>query len=212
MKIDMEFIQEISKDLDGSCRDFAGDGAYSSVFDSDMPNLVIKKSKDKGNKLFSDGWLFYAIYCMRMDKPLPWMPKIYSLLIDFEKCEFFAAMERLEGDTKLPYVTGDLTQAIKRIKEGHVYLPKRTGSSVVTHLKKMDKDLIEFFGLTYSECIFTDAHNDNWMKRGRQVVLTDPFCLLYKVRSDDNLLKFNQDMVKYASGCDNITIKGKPHV
>lgn len=212
MKIDMEFIQEITKDLDGSCRDRTGNGKYASVFDSDMPNLVIKKgTRTQFGNLFDDGWLFYAIWCMKATRRPSWMPKIYNLLIDYEKGEFFAAMERLE-EGEAPYITGRYDTVIEKL-EGNSSVSKRVGKSIASNFKKMNDSLLESFDLSFSECIFVDAHDDNWMKRGRKLVLTDPFCILYEIHGEmDKLLKFNQDMVKFAADCDDIVIKGTPKI
>lgn len=69
-----------------------GCGMYSSVYGSAHENYVIKEC----NKLFTDGWLYYALDCLVLgDNRKPWMPEVKLLLIDEKMGRYHAVVERL---------------------------------------------------------------------------------------------------------------------
>ena len=208
-----------------------GSGMYSSVFDSDMPNMVVKHSARtfRSSNCFTDGWLIWAILCMNRNMKYgsgwSFMPVIHGLIINYETGEFHAVIERLKEVRKpthhrgrgKPNFTGymddvlssDIDKWNKPFWDGKIPYKKA--------IKKAFLEIVSIFRETKATNtpIFIDAHDANWMWRetpsGRHsMVLTDPFTVSYDFMSADGALSYNQMLVDVAQGNPNIKIIGQP--
>ena len=200
-----------------------GAGCYASVFDSDMPNMVVKVSRKtvgRTNNL-SDGWLVWAIHCMNRLKNgslLSFMPNIHGLVINYDTGEFHAVMERLSDSKRgegpmdgKPYIVDSFGNLIKKpvsdwndcTADGKIRRPKS--------LLKEFLAINEFFiANDYSSApLIVDAHCNNWMWRAGEkrhtLVLTDPFTCQSTVFDDDGF-EYRELITKMAEGNPNIKI------
>lgn len=199
----------------------SGTGCYASVFDSDMPNLVVKRiQKHAFKNLFNDGWLIWAIYCMNVAQkkgvtPNSFLPQIYGLVINYDKKVVYAVIEKLKDTYMMdndkdhhekPYKTGELTQFMKNnsqffkaYKEIHVAFKK----------------IIKLLKVNETKNMFFDGHSGNWMWRetenGMHIVLTDPFIIFHSTCADEQLLMdVNLQIIEMAKRNPNIQIIGQP--
>jgi len=75
-----------------ACGSIKGSGGFSIIYEGISPDTVIKRGK-----YVNDGWLIWALYCMKnRDEGHSCLPKIQMLHVDFSKCKFTAMMELLE--------------------------------------------------------------------------------------------------------------------
>jgi len=208
-----------------------GSGMYASVFDSDMPNMVVKKGeRTYSGTCLTDGWLVWAIYCMNRTQKhgVGWafMPKIHGLVIDYETGKFHAVIEKLkerrkEEDSRSngkPNFTGYLDHALTKDKFGDSWgSPVRYEAQI---RKAFTEIQVWFRGQGIDETpIFIDGHNGNWMwrenlNRGHTLVFTDPFVVSsgFYEDSEEGALAYNKLLMKMAEGNPNIKIIGEPEV
>lgn len=215
----VDFIENFIKEPEGSFDENKekGSGMYAHVFDSDMPNLVVKRSSTSrcSEGLFTDGWLVWAIYCMNVGMkrgvPYSYMPRIYGLVIDRKQGIFHAVIEKLEryNDRDGVYnysVHGELDWMMS---EDGVRLIKYNslGKSLVKSMLAMYQDMRKIFGGDVP--IYLDAHGSNWMwrryKSSQKVVLTDPFVMESDyLNTTEKVKEFNELLEKMAEGNPNI--------
>jgi hypothetical protein len=139
----------------------SGSGLYSEVFDGPIPGTVIKHGKD----LEGDAWVIWAAYCMSYGQPDPFMPVIHALHIDCENLEFWAVMEKLEP-------TEGVYDERPRWSGTTNSTPRCIPSDIVSAFKFHWRELHKAMG--HDRAFYLDAHAENWMWRGDQLVLTDP--------------------------------------
>ena len=171
-----------------------GHGSFSVVYAlPDHPNLVLKKSStdydrinDNYEHCFSDGWIVYALQLMTMKDAPAWMPKIYAMYFDRDKGHYFALMEKLQNACGRPkpwvsgYVEEDKDYFFDQIDSNRLINTFSVDPEIIWSLSKdacaivatIDED-----GIKDNRGIFFDAHTDNWMWRGDQLVMSDPYVL-----------------------------------
>lgn len=193
-----------------------GSGCWGEVYDSDsfIPDTVVKYGCTTGEiptygmsgELFGDGWLLYALFCMKQSVRKSWMPQIHALHIDWKTKTFHAVIEKLK--TK-PYVNGPTPSVCGYAKELDSMFEQKINcypefkdvfSSVLKDMKFLVSKLPEGY-------IFFDAHKYNWMWRGDELVLIDPFTIMRSILSNNNKLKVYNDFLKeYGYGVKNVVI------
>jgi hypothetical protein len=201
------FIKECTADPSSKTTEESGSGKYASVWKTEMPGIVIKTLKNPSEhfnvNLFDDGWLMWAINCMNAIEENPFLPKIYSLKIDYDNGKCTAVMENLKLDTsKVPYLSFD-SESILCQEVQDILKKKNIPHSII-------QTIINFSG-PYLKDLYIDAHDENWLMRGEQIVLTDPYNMLNTLRkSPTKLFEYNQYLVQLAKGNPNIEIVGSP--
>lgn len=161
-----------------------GSGLYSSVFDSDQMGYVIKQSNTR--RVIDDGWLIWAIYCMnyklKHGKMHQGMLDVQSLVIDYRQNSFYAVIERLDRDgvDKTPNMSGNFNfyknEYICGMEIGTIHEHVYNCWNEINHLIGIIPEREHVYNCDGSY-VFLDAHSANWMYRGDQIVLTDPFTI-----------------------------------
>lgn len=165
-----EFMDDPTAFFDLHADERLGGGSYSAVMDSDIENVVIKKTHTPDE----DFWYWYAAYCMSQRELKPWMPRIYAVHLDKDAEYGYALMEKLEtqfsdDDTKRIYTSGYASNFV----EGH--LTHETGeiASVGVPINEI-REFLEC-AVAFFPDVYFDAHDENWMIRDKkQHVLMDP--------------------------------------
>lgn len=149
-------------------------GSYAAVFDSDQPNMVIKRVK----KTMKDAYILYALYAMEFHTKHTILPKISAAVLDKDGSSFFM-MERLyyyESNDKRPCIVGNIDEG------GFFYVQHQIlNNSKLTPNDKMAIMMMlteMHLWFTYDKenfPFFFDAHSENWMFRVNNLVLIDPF-------------------------------------
>ena len=164
--IDAVTFQKLKTQPETLCHGSGANGAFSTVYEGPIPNTVVKVGRTN-----EDGWLFWAAYVMTLQNPEPWMPRILALHIDERTDSFQAILEALTPTQfpNMPSCCGGFPDVINGKKAYVQNVPVVEASSVRMHLEAIQRitDKAEPF------CF--DAHVLNWMMRGNQIVLTDPF-------------------------------------
>ena len=137
-------------------------GAFSTVFESVIPNTVVKRGSD-----LNDGYLLF-LACVFDLGPLPIFPQIHMVYIDKRLGEFWVLMEKLAPQ---PEWTGDW-QEDPRLRGDYPYDYERRGKlgvKDISHLTTMFDWLVNS-GYSFNR----DLHVGNWMYRDKQPVVIDP--------------------------------------
>ena len=205
----------------GSFSDVLGTGCYADVFDSDMPDMVVKRSKKKeivNENHFADGWLIWAFHSMMCAKErgiaYSIMPRIHGLVLDYNEKQFYAVMEKLEkfrpSTTFRPWITGDLDEHV----DGSGYVPSYAKNKfggwkgAVKHFNGAS----DRFDLDAND-VFLDCHSSNWMFRKtdktHRIVSTDPF--VFQNLTDDLSTKIQAKFLELTEKLDCVKIIGEPH-
>ena len=176
-------VSTLIKDPSTSLKESTGSGAFSTVFETEIPNIVIKRV----DKMW-DPTLLYYIWCMNQQKKKSWMPKIYGITVDYTS-EVYAQgiayvimkklTSRLDVSQKTPYTTGeayndyDLIE-LKQLLEHESVIGKKKAAEITDMILEVTS-MIQSTPKTKNECLFFDAHNDNWMWDDETLILNDPF-------------------------------------
>lgn len=147
-----------------------GTGHYASVYKGALPNTVLREGSN-----LKDGWLIWAAYCMSRRTPAPYMPKVIALHIDEDAGRFWALIEELtdqeHGQYAFRWTGGTPYYATLNItKNRPECLPS---PSIRRSFSAFWYKIATFYGQG-RHFAYVDAHMFNWMKRGDQIVLTDP--------------------------------------
>jgi len=166
--IDAVTLQKLKTKPETLCHGSGANGAFSTVYEGPIPNTVVKVGRTN-----EDGWLFWAAYVMTLQNPEPWMPRILALHIDERTDSFQAILEALTPTQcpNRPSCCGGFPIVING-NRAMQNVPVVEASSVRMHLEAIQRitDKAEPFRF--------DAHVLNWMMRGDQIVLTDPFAFV----------------------------------
>ena len=164
--IDAVTLQKLKTQPETLCHGSGANGFFSTVYEGPIPNTVVK-----GGRTNEDGWLFWAAYVMTLQNPEPWMPRILALHIDERTDSFQAILEALTPTQfpNMPSCCGGFPDVINGKKAYVQNVPVVEASSVRMHLEAIQRITDE------AEPFYFDAHVLNWMMRGDQIVLTDPF-------------------------------------
>lgn len=146
---------------------YLDNGAFGTVFEHrECPGVVVKVSQ------MSDGYLAFATYAKV--NPAPCFPTVYECGYDNSASVCITVMEKLDctanyaGCHDYQFLADDLrqvwkgTRRVSPLTEAWQYWPQLQA-------------MAEFFG----DSVGYDLHGSNWMMRGGQLVLTDPFAGTY---------------------------------
>jgi hypothetical protein len=167
--IDAVTFKKLKTQPETLCHGSGSEGAFSTVYEGPIPNTVVKVGRTT-----DDGWLFWAAYVMTLQNPEPWMPRILALHIDERTDNFQAILEALTPTQcpNRPSCCGGFPDVINGKKAYVQNVPVVEASSVRMHLEAIQRITDE------AEPFYFDAHVHNWMMRGDQIVLTDPFAFV----------------------------------
>lgn len=192
-----------------------GYGMYAKVYDSDEADTTIKVHDNRGYVGFTDGWLLWAIFCMNYKQKYGQlssiMPDIKGLVLDFNRGKFYAAMKKLQDKhkhIKTPYITGNWEKWMYSDNEYYNEIPQR--DELVKILEELVKEISVLLDGEKYPPIYIDAHDDNWMWDGDQIIFNDPFNILNTTRKDEKFIKdYNALLILMAENNPDIKIIGK---
>ncbi|QIG68415.1 putative protein kinase protein [Rhizobium phage RHph_TM33] len=144
-----------------------GKGYFSvvvSTLESEMRNTVIKIGG-----CVSDAWLAFAVYAM--NNPAPWLPVIHS--IHMNKTFYVVEMEKLSSikltGSKYDFMNELRTKCVQEnpaVKGQYVF----EKTAICWHLRGPSMS-----GMQNALGEINDMHDENYMWRDDQLVLTDPY-------------------------------------
>lgn len=151
-----------------------GHGANGVVLQHRECREAVVKLFDMG-----DGYLAFATYAKA--NPSPVFPKVYETGSNIKGTIGVCVLEKLdrtawaasrEGDIEIPGSPWrDLATSLRGVWRGDKPRAKAAEYQFWPQLLEM----AQFFG----DSVGYDLHGANWMMRGQQLVLTDPFCGVY---------------------------------
>lgn len=196
-----------------------GYGSFSAVFDSDQAGMVIKRTRMPERDEFDafnrfDATLLFYLWCMDQEdqgKWKRWMPRIHYMHIDIQKGYVYTICEELDSQPNHRiYITCYLEDAAKEVKSEVNHYHKQDFAEVGIGSKEADEigEMITYFrNLTRDpvkgESLYFDAHDDNWMLRGEQLVLNDPFTTRKMAQADAEMFDL---MLSMASKTNNVRV------
>lgn len=147
---------------------------FGTLFDTHDPNMVLKQ----GHSL-RDGWMLWAMFSIIHQ--YDWMPKIHILKIniDYKKksCEYSALMERLKHPEGI-YDNEDIAANYKinderkiEIRYGNEERPYKLSDNTLLGMQEVQEEMEDWM----SSSVRFDLHVYNWMLRGDQDVIIDPW-------------------------------------
>ena len=164
-----------------SLKGVTGGGAFSTVFATEIPNVVVKRV----DKMWDPTFLYY-IWCMNQSKKKSWMPKLYGITVDYTEGKMgvaYVIMKKLlamdEVSQRTPYTTSEAYDdddiiEIKNLLESQDAIGEKKAVEIVDMILEVSA-MIQATPMTEDELLFFDAHNDNWMWDDKTLILNDPF-------------------------------------